>query len=370
MRSRCQLERVLEAPAPSRGSAPNSAQLFRLVGLLFLQRRPGHSCPGPGVHLPPLAPAGLPSVRGWRPFPLSHPRVLSSPAASPRPPARPRPWAGCVPGGRVLRTRMGAGGWGWGWGWPPSGATARVPPPRLSLPRDPWAALVSLPLSLGTSSVVWALLPRLRASGCEPQLLLVESGKGSVSAERASVSSLSVSAPGALTSSSIHPDTGTDTGRAQKFLSPEDTTDKQKGATPFYSSVRMPVTELEACSQALHVLAIQKRTLEASKFLQNAFYIHLRQNPECIAGPPAHGQSVPAGPRVGSSSSEPGIGPKGFSALSTGQALRRGRCSLGREPPAVKPSFWWSRESGSSVLSELLSPPSVFLPQGLQHENP
>ncbi|XP_074232066.1 uncharacterized protein LOC141579539 isoform X2 [Camelus bactrianus] len=204
---------------------------------------------------------------------------------------------------------MGAGGWGWG--WPPSGATARVPP-RLSLHRDPWAALVSLPLSLGTSSVVWALLPGLRASGCEPQLLLVESGKGSVSAERASVSSLSVSAPdeladvvawaklrtqmpapchsqagsipvtchlllspqasvnvgtsvqlslhlrrqrallpasgaqdhrmvraectavktavlvtaGALTSSSIHPDTSTDTGRAQNCLSPEDTTDK------------------------------------------------------------------------------------------------------------------------------------------------
>ncbi|XP_074219372.1 trafficking protein particle complex subunit 9-like isoform X4 [Camelus bactrianus] len=82
---------------------------------------------------------------------------------------------------------------------------------------------------------------------------------------------------GALTSSSIHPDTGTDTGRAQKFLSPEDTTDKPKGATPFYSSVRMPVTELEVCSQTLHVLAIQKRTLEASKFLQNAFYFHLRQ---------------------------------------------------------------------------------------------
>ncbi|KAB1252376.1 hypothetical protein Cadr_000030990 [Camelus dromedarius] len=38
--------------------------------------------------------------------------------------------------------------------------------------------------------------PWLRASSCKAQLLLVESGKGSVSAERASFSSLSVSAPG------------------------------------------------------------------------------------------------------------------------------------------------------------------------------
>ncbi|XP_072806731.1 uncharacterized protein [Vicugna pacos] len=42
----------------------------------------------------------------------------------------------------------------------------------------------------------------------------------------------------------------------------------------------------------------------------------LSQDPERIAGPPAHAQSLPAGPRVGSSSSERGIGPNGFSALS------------------------------------------------------
>ncbi|XP_064339857.1 trafficking protein particle complex subunit 9-like [Camelus dromedarius] len=40
---------------------------------------------------------------------------------------------------------------------------------------------------------------------------------------------------GALTSSGIHPDTSTDTGRAQNCLSPEDTTDKYKGATPYDS---------------------------------------------------------------------------------------------------------------------------------------
>ncbi|XP_072804435.1 trafficking protein particle complex subunit 9-like [Vicugna pacos] len=41
--------------------------------------------------------------------------------------------------------------------------------------------------------------------------------------------------------------------------------------------VRMPVTELEACFQAVHVLGIQKRSLGASEFIQNAVYIHLRQ---------------------------------------------------------------------------------------------
>ncbi|KAB1274888.1 hypothetical protein Cadr_000011442 [Camelus dromedarius] len=41
-----------------------------------------------------------------------------------------------------------------------------------------------------------------------------------------------------------------------------------------------------------------------------------RENPEHIAGLPVHAQSVPAGQRVGSSSSKPGIGTKVFSALS------------------------------------------------------
>ncbi|XP_072814077.1 uncharacterized protein [Vicugna pacos] len=44
---------------------------------------------------------------------------------------------------------------------------------------------------------------------------------------------------GALTSSGIHPDTSTDTGRAQNCLSPEDTSDKWKGAAPCYSSIHL-----------------------------------------------------------------------------------------------------------------------------------
>ncbi|XP_074216335.1 uncharacterized protein LOC141576892 isoform X2 [Camelus bactrianus] len=140
--------------------------------------------------------------------------------------------------------------------------------------------------------------------------------------------------------------------------------------------VRMPVTELEACSQAVRVLAIKKRTLEASKFLQNAFYVHIRQirrlriksslfgwsslsmtNPEWIAGPPAHGQLVPAGPRVGSSSSEPGIGPKGFSALSTGRSLAPAR---GRGLWLWKCKVGGSRERGQAAAggrSACHSPP-------------
>nr|XP_031528358.1 trafficking protein particle complex subunit 9-like [Vicugna pacos] len=42
----------------------------------------------------------------------------------------------------------------------------------------------------------------------------------------------------------------------------------------------MPVTELEACFQAVRVLGIKKWSLEASEFLQNAVYIHLRQRSE------------------------------------------------------------------------------------------
>ncbi|XP_074215186.1 uncharacterized protein LOC141576289 isoform X2 [Camelus bactrianus] len=44
-----------------------------------------------------------------------------------------------------------------------------------------------------------------------------------------------------------------------------------------FPNVRMPVTQLEACFQAVRVLAIQKQSLEASEFLQNAVYIHLQQ---------------------------------------------------------------------------------------------
>ena len=42
------------------------------------------------------------------------------------------------------------------------------------------------------------------------------------------------------------------------------------------------VIELEACVKAVRVLAIQKRGMEASEFLQNAVYINLRQVSMCL----------------------------------------------------------------------------------------
>lgn len=41
------------------------------------------------------------------------------------------------------------------------------------------------------------------------------------------------------------------------------------------------VIELEACIKAVRVLAIQKRAMEASEFLQNAVYINLGQVRAC-----------------------------------------------------------------------------------------
>lgn len=43
------------------------------------------------------------------------------------------------------------------------------------------------------------------------------------------------------------------------------------------------VIELEACVKAVRVLAIQKRGMEASEFLQNAVYINLRQVSMCLS---------------------------------------------------------------------------------------
>uniref|UniRef100_A0A8C8TTI2 Trafficking protein particle complex 9 n=1 Tax=Peromyscus maniculatus bairdii TaxID=230844 RepID=A0A8C8TTI2_PERMB len=84
--------------------------------------------------------------------------------------------------------------------------------------------------------------------------------------------------PGALTTNGINPDTSTEIGRAKNCLSPEDIIDKYKEAISYYSKYKNAgVIELEACVKAVRVLAIQKRGMEASEFLQNAVYINLRQ---------------------------------------------------------------------------------------------
>ncbi|XP_049709955.1 trafficking protein particle complex subunit 9 isoform X2 [Elephas maximus indicus] len=86
--------------------------------------------------------------------------------------------------------------------------------------------------------------------------------------------------PGALTTNGINPDTSAEIGRAKNCLSPEDIIDKYKEAISYYSKYKNAgVVELEACVKAVRVLAIQKRSMEASEFLQNAVYINLRQFP-------------------------------------------------------------------------------------------
>ncbi|KAF4022203.1 hypothetical protein G4228_013995 [Cervus hanglu yarkandensis] len=83
---------------------------------------------------------------------------------------------------------------------------------------------------------------------------------------------------GALTTNGINADTSAEIGRAKNCLSPEDIIEKYKEAISYYSKYKNAgVIELEACVKAVRVLAIQKRSMEASEFLQNAVYINLRQ---------------------------------------------------------------------------------------------
>uniref|UniRef100_A0A8D0V8X6 Trafficking protein particle complex subunit 9 n=1 Tax=Sus scrofa TaxID=9823 RepID=A0A8D0V8X6_PIG len=83
---------------------------------------------------------------------------------------------------------------------------------------------------------------------------------------------------GALSTNGINPDTSTEIGRAKNCLSPEDIIEKYKEAISCYGKYKNAgVIELEACVKAVRVLAIQKRSMEASEFLQNAVYINLRQ---------------------------------------------------------------------------------------------
>ncbi|CAB1350949.1 unnamed protein product, partial [Coregonus sp. 'balchen'] len=84
--------------------------------------------------------------------------------------------------------------------------------------------------------------------------------------------------PGALTANGISADTSSEIGRAKNCLSPEDIIEKYKEAISYYGKYKNAgVIELEACVKAVRVLAVQKRAMEASDFLQNAVYINLGQ---------------------------------------------------------------------------------------------
>uniref|UniRef100_A0A8C7NRX5 Trafficking protein particle complex subunit 9 n=1 Tax=Oncorhynchus mykiss TaxID=8022 RepID=A0A8C7NRX5_ONCMY len=82
----------------------------------------------------------------------------------------------------------------------------------------------------------------------------------------------------ALTANGISADTSSEIGRAKNCLGPEDIIEKYKEAISYYGKYKNAgVIELEACVKAVRVLAIQKRAMEASEFLQNAVYINLGQ---------------------------------------------------------------------------------------------
>ncbi|KAM4705735.1 trafficking protein particle complex subunit 9 [Rhinophrynus dorsalis] len=84
--------------------------------------------------------------------------------------------------------------------------------------------------------------------------------------------------PGALSTNGINLDASTEIGRAKNCLSPDDIIEKYKEAISYYGKSKTAgVIELEACVKAVRVLAIQKRSMEASEFLQNVVYINLRQ---------------------------------------------------------------------------------------------
>ncbi|KAG8441588.1 hypothetical protein GDO86_010680 [Hymenochirus boettgeri] len=84
--------------------------------------------------------------------------------------------------------------------------------------------------------------------------------------------------PGALSTNGINMDASTEIGRAKNCLSPEDIIEKYKEAISYYGKSKTAgVIELEACVKAVRVLAIQKKSMEASEFLQNVVYINLRQ---------------------------------------------------------------------------------------------
>ncbi|XP_074215066.1 uncharacterized protein LOC141576231 isoform X4 [Camelus bactrianus] len=394
----CQLDRGPETPAPSQGSAPVAARLCRPVGLWLLPRvgasgcvsgrlgalgkgvrvsQPararvsecpaeglapapsacatctgaqatpvqgrartcrGHGHPGPyrGPHLPPLAPAGLPSVCGRRPLPLS--RRESPPPGLPLLGRRPRP----APGRPASRAGgiCGAGRGRGQWLRLASERGCSRAPRHFPCPATPRLHSSPFPCPRGPAQWRGRCSLGLRSSGCKAQLFLAETwekraptlsmllsppsvflpqdenppgtlthmvvmgcqlpaengvlrswpltfsplerysgasrglhdvrhhcrrraevlvgtrltcvepdadpeGLCSASvichypaetgcqagAQRFQGSSLPAEAanrhhPGALTSSGIHPDTSTDTGRAQNCLSPEDTTDK------------------------------------------------------------------------------------------------------------------------------------------------
>ncbi|XP_032331340.1 uncharacterized protein LOC116662134 isoform X2 [Camelus ferus] len=121
------------APAPSACATCTGAQATPVQGRARTCRGHGHHRPYRGPHLPPLAPAGLPSVCGRRPLPLS--RRESPPPGLPLLGRRPRP----APGRPASRAGgiCGAGRGRGQWLRLASERGCSPRPPPLSLPRHP-----------------------------------------------------------------------------------------------------------------------------------------------------------------------------------------------------------------------------------------
>ncbi|KAK2498243.1 hypothetical protein MC885_014861 [Smutsia gigantea] len=109
------------------------------------------------------------------------------------------------------------------------------------------------------------------------------------------------------------------------------------------------VIELEACVKAVRVLAIQKRSMEASEFLQNAVYINLRQ---WVRVTGQFGRSGVQG------SNADCFHPSGGTARTKADRLemclggrRKGLC-LGEGQVEQCPDFWWC--SGKERLQRAL----------------
>ncbi|XP_078456811.1 trafficking protein particle complex subunit 9 isoform X2 [Lampetra fluviatilis] len=81
--------------------------------------------------------------------------------------------------------------------------------------------------------------------------------------------------PGTLTSNGLSADPSTEIGRTKNCLSPDEIVERYREAISFYGKFKLAsVVELEACIKVVRVLALQKKRIEASDFLQNAVYIH------------------------------------------------------------------------------------------------
>ncbi|XP_072832759.1 uncharacterized protein [Vicugna pacos] len=222
MRSRCQLDRGLEAPAPSRGSAPMASQLCRPVGLWLL--------PGAGA-------SDCGSARGWSLLcnsTLADMMVVSVLVGSYL--GNPRSHADSPESFGVTELSSTAGR---PFTKPSTHKQTLSTSPFSPSPREPLFCLCGFACaehfmqieSLHSSMYSWlhSIPGNFSKTPSHQRDVLPASGAQGhkmVGVDCTAVKTAELVTAGALTPSSINPDTSTDTGRAQNCLRPEDTADK------------------------------------------------------------------------------------------------------------------------------------------------